>query len=131
MGYNGNHIYHHLFWHNVYFSLGYLDYPYGIEQSNTYSVKKALSINPKVVLYSSAYEDLLKQETFKVIKTHPIFVMNTLAAKFGVCLMYFLIFSNIGILLALYYRKGYAFDLPFAAGIAFNMLFGILVTPDY
>ena len=54
-----------------------------------------------------------------------------MAAKFGVCLMYFLIFSNIGALLAMYYRKGYAFDLPFAAGIVFNMIFGIIITPDY
>lgn len=131
LGYTNNQIHYHLFWHNVYFSLGYLSNPYGIKLSDTYAVKKALSINPKVILYGSAYENLLKQETFKVIKAHPVFVLNTLAAKFGVCLMYVFIFSNIGIILAVFYRKGYVIDLPFAAGIAFNMLFGILVTPDY
>lgn len=131
LGHTNDSIYHHLFWHNVYFSLGYLDNSYGIEQSDSFAVKKALSINPKVSLYTPEYEVLLRQETLKVIKTHPIFVMNNLAAKFGVCLMYFLIFANIGIIFALYYRKGYMVDLPFAAGIAFSMLFGILTTPDY
>lgn len=130
-GYVNNTLDQHLFWHSIYLSLGYLNNPYGIEPSDTNAVQKALSINPVVPYASPAYESLLKRETFNVIKMHPVFVFNSLAAKFGVCAMYFFLFSNIGFILALYYRKGYAVDVPFAAGIGFNMLFGVLMTPAY
>ncbi len=120
-----------VFWHNVYYSLGYIDNPYGIVSSDSYSVQKAVSINPEVKVYSPEYENILKNEVFRIIKTHPFFVIQTVFAKFGVCLMYLLMFANAGLVLSIYYPKGYRFELPFAAGIAFNMLFGILSKPEY
>lgn len=120
-----------IFWHNVYYSLGYLSNPYGIECSDTHSVRKAVSINPQVRLFSPEYEAILRSEVFRIIKSHPFFVINTVFAKFGVLLMYLLIFANFGLLLSIYYPKGFRIELPFIAGIAFNMLFGILTEPLY
>jgi len=120
-----------MLWHNVYYSLGYIDNPYGIVSSDSHSVQKAVSINTEVSLLSPEYENILRNEVFRVIKTHPFFVIKTVFAKFGICLMYLLIFANVGLVLSIYYPKGYRFELPFAAGIAFNMLFGILTEPEY
>ena len=126
-----------VFWHNVYFSLGYLHNWYGYDNwpshvpSDTYSVKKALSVNPDVQLFSLEYETILKNEYFKFVKTYPLFFIQTLFAKFGVCLMYLLFFANIGLLLAVYYPQGYLYNFLFASGIGFNMLFGLLATPEY
>ena len=128
---------HRVFWHNVYFSLGYLHNWYGYDDwpghvpSDTFSVKKALSINPDVQLFSTEYETILKNETFKFIKTYPLFFIQTLSAKFGVCLMYLLIFANIGLPLAVYYPKDFIYNFLFASGIGFNLLFGLLATPQY
>jgi len=126
-----------VFWHNVYYSLGYLNNWYGYddwtdhEPSDTYSVRKVLSINPDVKLFSAEYESILKQEYIKFVKSHPFFVLQTIFAKLGVLLMYVLIFANVGLVLAIYYPQGTQFNLLFVAGMGFNMLFGLLATPDY
>ena len=127
-------------WHNLYYSLGYLynfhafegwtDGP-GHEPSDTYSVRKALSIKPDVILYSSDYEELLKTEYFKFVKNHPFFIIQTFFAKFGVLLMYVLLFMNVGLILSFYYLKSFKFLFFFCTGIGFNMLFGLLATPEY
>jgi len=119
------------FWHNLYYSLGYLHNYYGWEPSDSHSVRAALSIDPDVLVHSNPYELILKKEFFKIVKHHPFFVLQTLFAKLGVLLMYVLMFANIGLVLAKFYPQGYQFNLLFAAGIGFNMLFGLLATPDY
>ena len=124
-------------WHNLYLSLGYLWNVYGYEEwpghepSDTYSQEKVRSVNPEVQLFSQEYEKILRNETIKFIVDHPFFFINTIFAKLGVLLMYVLIFANIGLVLAIYYPQGYQFNLLFAVGIGFNMLFGLLATPDY
>jgi hypothetical protein len=124
-------------WHNLYLSLGYLWNVYGYEEwpghepSDSYSIRKALSVNPEVQLFSHEYENILKHEYFKFIKDHPFFFINTIFAKLGVLLMYVLIFANIGLVLAIYYPQGYQFNLLFAVGIGFNMLFGLVGFPWY
>jgi hypothetical protein len=126
-----------IIFHNIYYSLGYLNNFYGDngykdhEPSDTYSSMKALSVNPEVQLFSQEYEKILRNETIKFIVDHPFFFINTIFAKLGVLLMYVLIFANIGLVLAIYYPQGYQFNLLFAVGIGFNMLFGLLATPDY
>ena len=119
------------FWHNVYYSLGYLYNYYGLKPSDSHSVIKARSIDPNISLFSPEYEALLRGEFFKFLKAHPFFVLNTLFAKFGICLMYLLIFGNIGLIYALLYPREVTFTLAFAIGVGFNMLFGLLATPDY
>ena len=94
-------------------------------------LKKVLSVNPDVIKYGVKYEQILRDEYFKFVKTYPLFFIQTLFAKFGVCLMYLLFFTNIGLLLAVYYPQGYLYNFLFASGIGFNMLFGLLATPEY
>ena len=91
----------------------------------------ALSVNPDVQLFSLEYETILKNEYFKFVKAYPLFFIKTLFAKFGVCFMYLLMFANFGLLLAIYYPQGYLYNFLFASGIGFNMLFGLLATPEY
>lgn len=124
-----------VFWHNFYYSLGYLwnnfgyaNWP-GHEPSDTYALTKALSVNPDVVLYSREYENILKQAFFEFVKEHPLFFIQTIFTKFGVLLMYVLLFANIGLVLSMYYPQGIKFNLLFAIGIGFNMMFGLLATP--
>ena len=127
-----------IMWHNIYYSLGYLPNSYGQvdgfehhEPSDTYSVKRALEINPNVKLWSSEYEDILRKETFSFIADHKLFFIKTILVKIGVMLMYIALFMNIGLVMLFYYKTNIEFHLPFLSGIAFNMIFGLLTTPHY
>lgn len=121
-------------WHNAYYSLGYLngknnkDVP---EPSDTYSIKKAHSINPDIVPYSSKYEKLLKDEYLKFVKKYPFFFLKTKFSKIGVVAFYIIIFMNIGIYFLLKNKcttKNLYFFIP---GIILNSLFGIATEPNY
>lgn len=125
-------------WHNIYYSLGYLKNNYGQvdgyeshEASDSYSVKRAFEIDPNVKLLSREYEDILRKETFSFIKSHKLFFLKSIIAKTGVMLTYILAFMNIGVLIFLYYKTSLEFNLPFLSGIVFNMLFGVITTPEY
>jgi hypothetical protein len=121
-------------WHNAYYSLGFLngknnkDVP---EPSDTYSVKKAHSINPDIVPYSKEYERLLKNEYFNFVKKYPYFFIKSKFAKIGVILFYIIVFFNIG-LYFLYKKKCSNVNLLFfIPGIILNSLFGIATEPNY
>ena len=125
-------------WHNIYLSLGYLNNSYGQvdgfeshEPSDVYSVKRALEINPYVKKWSSEYEDILRKETFSFIADHKLFFMKTILVKIGVMLVYIALFMNIGLVMLFYYNTNVEFHLLFLSGIAFNMIFGVLTSPNY
>ena len=126
-----------ILWHNAYYSLGYLWNNFGFsgwpghEPSDWYSLAKALSIRPDVVIFSREYEDILKYAYFEFVKEHPLFFLQTIFTKFGVLLMYIFMFTNIGLILSMYYPQGIKFNLLFLIAICFNMLFGILAMPSY
>jgi len=120
-------------WHNAYYSLGYLsinskDVPI---PSDTFSVKKAIEINPKVVLYSNEYEKILMNEYINFIKKNPFLFIQILASKAGVVLLYFLIFCNIGIYYLFKNKIKFETIVFFIPGIVLNSLFGIATEPNY
>ena len=120
-------------WHNAYYSLGYLsidnkDLPI---PSDTFSVKKAQEINPKVKVYSAEYEKILKNEYFKFVKKYPFLFIQILASKAGVIFLYFLIFFNVGIYYLFKYKMRAETFLFFIPGIIFNSAFGIATEPNY
>jgi hypothetical protein len=127
-----------IMWHNIYYSLGYLPNSYGQvdgfehhEPSDTYSVKRALEINPEVKLWSNDYEDILRKETFSFIAGHKLFFIQSISVKIGVMLVYIGLFMNIGLVMLFYYKTNIKFHLPFLSCIIFNMVFGVLTEPDY
>lgn len=121
-------------WHNAYYSLGYLseiDNRNVPENSDGYSIEKAQSINPDVILHSKEYEMILKKEYFKFIKNEPLLYLKIIASKFGVILFYSILIINIGFI----YIKKNKFNLNtntfFLTGILFNSLLGIMAEPNY
>ena len=120
-------------WHNAYYNLGYLsinnkDIPV---PSDTYSVEKARKVNPKVILYSSEYEKILKNEFIKFVKKNPFLFIQISASKAGVVLLYFLIFFNIGIYYLFKNKIKFETIIFFVPGIILNFLFGIAAEPNY
>ena len=124
-------------WTIVYKSLGYLwnnfGFPgwYSHEPLDSYALAKALSIRPDFVSGSIEMENLLRYETFQFIKQHPLFFIQTIFAKFGVTLFYILLFANIGLVLAIYYSRGIAFNLLFLIGTGLSMIYPIFGLPIF
>lgn len=122
----------HVFWHSVYIGLGYVDNEYIPHYLDEVAMQKVHSIDPSIKYLSKEYEEVLKNETFKFIKEHKMIAMQNFGAKFGVMLLYFLIFSNIGFycFYASKNRKNREFFLPCLCALCFNAIFGFLVVPS-
>ena len=119
----------HPFWHAVYLGFGFLNNDHGIIFKDANAMTKVVSIDPNARHGSPKYEAILKSQVFRLVRSDPHFVLRTVFAKLGVCLMYVLIFANVGLLLSVIYPKGWPLEFAFLASIAFNALFGILVMP--
>jgi hypothetical protein len=119
----------HPFWHNVYIGFGFLDNDYGIRYQDEIAFKKAKEISPTVFLLGDEYEQILKEETFVLIKKNPLFVIRTLSAKAGVIGFYVLLFMNVGLFCALRYGLKWQLEIALLSGMAFNALPGLLAVP--
>ena len=118
-----------LFWHSIYIGFGYLNNPLGIEYKDSAAFDKVRSISPDTVIYSKEYVEILKEETFRIIRTHKNFVLHTVFAKIGVLLFFFLYSANLGLIAAYYYPKKRALESAFLIAILFSTAPGILVMP--
>jgi hypothetical protein len=121
----------HAFWHSVYIGFGFLSNEYGIKYKDEIGIEKVRSISPKTRYLSQDYEMIIRGEVFNLIKNHPLFVTQTIFAKLGVIIFYFLIFCNAGLIAVVLHRKTWQLEIAFISALMFNALFGILVIPDY
>lgn len=120
---------HHPFWHAVYLGFGFLNNEHGIIFRDGKAKAKVASIDPDVRPFSREYDTILRDQVLSLIKNDPRFVLITIFAKLGVCVMYLVIFSNLGLLLSVYFPRPREFIITFALGIFFNASFGVLVMP--
>jgi hypothetical protein len=121
----------HVFWHSFYIGFGFLSNEYGIKYKDETGIEKVRSISPRTRYPSQAYEAIVRGEVFRLIKKHPLFVTQTIFAKLGIIMFYFLISSNVGLLAVALHRKTWQLETAFFSGMMFNSLFGIIVVPDY
>jgi hypothetical protein len=121
----------HAFWHSAYIGFGFLSNEYGIKYKDESGIEKVRSISPKTRYLSQEYEGIARAEVFRLIKKHPLFVTQTIFAKLGVILFYFLIFSNLGLVAVALHRKTWQLEVAFFGAMVFNALFGIIAVPDY
>lgn len=123
----------HVFWHSVYIGFGLLKQGnnQNIEYGDACGAQKVLQINPAINLaeHPRAYENILKQEVLNLIQHNFTFVLNTWFAKIGILLMYFLLFCNVGIFAAWFYRKPWYVDLAFFTGLCAYAIFPMLTMP--
>jgi MFS family permease len=121
----------HPFWHSVYIGFGFLSNEYGIKYKDEIAIEKVHSISPKTLYLSQEYEVILRDEVFNLIKKHPLFVTQTIFAKLGVNIFYFLIFSNVGLIAVVLHRKTWQLEIAFFSAMLFNSFFSIIAIPDY
>jgi hypothetical protein len=124
----------HLFWHSVYIGFGFLNNPYGIVYSDGVATNLVKSKYPAIIGSSDidtdyhAYEHVLKQETLQLAISHPYFVIRTLAAKFGVVMLFVAASFSVGFFYLVRARPR-SVDVVFLLGIGFGFLPCLLVMP--
>ena len=122
----------HPFWHPIYLGFGFLNLHNKdkIEWSDTCGELKVKSINPEIdIKQFTAYETILKEETYTLLKTQPLFVLFTIFSKIGILLFYFLFFANIGCIAFCIRSKQWVTELAFLSALSINALFPLLAVP--
>jgi hypothetical protein len=121
----------HPFWHSAYIGFGFLSNPYVPAYRDEVAVRTVCSIAPQAGYVSAEYESVLKGEVWRLVKEHPEFALQTLAAKLGVIAMFLLLFAHLGLPAAFFYPKSWPVELGFWCAMGFNALLGLLIVPHY
>lgn len=120
----------HPFWHSVYIGLGYINNSEVPAYRDEVAIAKVQLVRPGTVYLSKEYEQVLKHETVELAKRRPFFILENVAVKLAVVLLFCVCGANVGLYAAKLARKPIWFELAFWGAIAFNALFGILVVPN-
>lgn len=120
----------HPIWHTVYVGLGFTKNPYVAGYDDEVAANAVRAISPTTPYLSLEYERILRDESLRIAREHPFFVLFTLAAKLRVILFLLLCWANAGLLAAALYPKGWAMELGFWAALAFTSLFGFVALPE-
>lgn len=82
----------HPIWHSIYIGLGLVSNAHGIYYQDEVAMEKVKEIGgDKIVLCSNEYEEILKAEVIRLVKTDPVFIIKSLGLKAAICLMVFLV----------------------------------------
>jgi hypothetical protein len=119
----------HGIWHVIYLGFGYINNDVVPGYRDEFAAAKVREIAPDTIYASPEYDQYLKSEVIHIVAQHPLLVIETLAAKLGVIAGYFLICSNVGLIAAYRYPKGWPIEIAFWNAMAFQALLGIVAVP--
>jgi hypothetical protein len=119
----------HPFWHNVYLGLSYLPNPYVSAWDDSVAARKAAELAPGAPYLSREYEAALRSEVLRIVRTDPVFVVRTVAAKLATEVFRALLLVGLGLVALIRRRPPAAIVAAFAAAVAFEMLPALLTMP--
>jgi hypothetical protein len=120
---------HHLFWHTAYLGLSYLTNPFVPAWQDSLAVKYVQVIDPHAIYGGEVYDALLRSQTIEIVRRHPRFVIETIAAKFGVLAFMLLLSTNIGLLAAFSKPKPRGTEAAFWLAMATGAAPGVVAIP--
>jgi SAM-dependent methyltransferase len=120
---------HHLFWHTAYLGLGYLTNPFVPEWRDSLAVEYVQAIDPAAIYGGEEYEKLLRSQVTGIVRRHPRFILDTVAAKSGVLAFMLLLTINIGFAAAISKPKPPGTEAAFWLAMATAAAPGIIAIP--
>jgi hypothetical protein len=120
----------HPFWHSVYVGLSYVKNSEIPAYRDEIAFAKVKSLRPEAELYSPEYEQVLRQETFRLAERRPLLILANLVVKVLVVLLFCVCAANVGLYCVSLARKPIWLEMAFCLAIGFNGLYGILVLPN-
>jgi glycosyltransferase involved in cell wall biosynthesis len=119
----------HPVWHSIYIGLGFIPNAEVRSYADGVAIAKVASIDASAPFVSPRYEAILEREVFRIAKTHPLILIENLAAKTA-------ILASVALVLlfpvrrAVFSKKSLTWvDLAFGLAILVSSLSGILVIP--
>ncbi|MCL4079351.1 hypothetical protein MX659_07115 [Coriobacteriia bacterium Es71-Z0120] len=119
----------HPFWHSAYIGLAYLPNPYVSAWDDSVAARKAAELAPDAPYLSREYEAALRSEVLRIVRTDPVFVVRTVAAKLATEVFRALLLVGLGLVALIRRRPPAAVVAAFAAAVAFEMLPALLTMP--
>ena len=131
-GVNAVDLERHTFWHLAYIGLGYVTLP-GMPSGTCDEVGKlkVSSFLPNAEFLTKAYDNVLRTEALKLMRTHPAATLVELLAKLSTTLLIILIFANLGLLAAYVYPKPQSLEFAFWSALAIASIPVIIVVPSW
>ena len=122
----------HVFWHNAYIGFGFTRNPYDIVWDDTYAKNAAKKINIECKVGTPLYEKTIKNLIFGLLKNDRHFFLTSLFARFGVVVMFFLLwFGWLGLFFSYFYLKPWYQELAFLSALGASALPGIATIPRF
>jgi hypothetical protein len=109
--------------------LGYLTNPFVKEWRDGLAVEYVQAIDPAAIYGGEEYESLLRSRVKELVRRHPRFVLDTVAAKSGVLAWMLLLSINIGFAAAIAKPKPRAAEAAFWLAMATAAAPGIIAIP--
>jgi hypothetical protein len=128
-GETANAVNHHIVWHSIYIGLGFIPNSEVPEYNDSVALNKVRSIDPTAPNASAEYEAILRREVFNLAKRKPMLLIENLAAKAGIVMLWVLIllFPSRRFLFA--EREVLWLDAAFVLAIGLSAMNAILVYP--
>ena len=120
----------HLIWHTAYLGLSYLTNPYVPAWRDSVAVEYVQATDPAAIYGGEEYEAILRSRVEEIVRQHPRFFFNTIAAKSGVLAWMLLLSINIGLGAAILAPKPLGTEMAFWLAMAVAALPGILAIPE-
>ncbi len=122
----------HHFWHNVYIGFGFTRNPYGIIWADECSVVAARKIVPGICEGNPEYNAIKRRQVFDLLKNDRHFFFTSLFARFGVIVMFFLVwFGWLGLLCSYFYPKPWYQECAFFLAFGASALPGLITLPVF
>jgi hypothetical protein len=119
----------HPIWHAIYTGLGFVPNSEVRAFSDSVAMEKVRSIDPTVPYTSPQYEAILRREVLRLAKQKPMLLIENLAAKTGIVLLFTLVLLFPARRLLFAEREVLWLDAAFVLAIGLSAMSVILVAP--
>jgi hypothetical protein len=121
----------HPLWHSVYIGFGFLSNPDIPAYRDEVAMARVAAVDPNARFVSRRYEQILRQESIRFVRTHPKFVIITVGAKAGMIFeSLFLLATPFALLGRMNVRRSTVIHVAFWIAILFNCLPGLIAIPN-
>lgn len=127
--FHGALIHHRAYWHSIYIGFGFLSNREVPAYEDSIAEQKVKSIDPTAPYQSPEYEAIMRRVVLRLIREHFDFVLASEFVKFSVVITTLIIFTNIGLVAALFSPKGLPVEAPFWLAMAMAAIPSMLVLP--
>jgi hypothetical protein len=119
----------HMVWHSIYIGFGFIPNPEVPEYNDSVAMDKVRSIDPAASNGSAKYDAILRGQVFNLVKRRPILLIENLAAKVTIVILWTCLFLSPSRRFLFADRKLLWLDAAFVAAIGVSAMNAILVVP--